>query len=177
MLQTEKTIEPIISTQSAVGGTSLIIPSRNRPDFLRATVESILKGKQLPDEIIIVDQSDQPHEWLAALPSQRDCEIRYVWTRSIGVSRARNVGIATARGGILVFTDDDVLVPADWLGNLVGALIEAGSRSIVTGQVRATEPEVGDGFAPSLELKPDVAIYEGRVGKDVFHTANVALYR
>src|SRR3712207_2073952 len=89
---------------------SLIICSRNRPQLLLETVESVLKGDEVPAELIIIDQSTTPHEILATLTTDRPCEIRYLWTQSVGVSEARNTGIAAARYEILALTDDDVFV-------------------------------------------------------------------
>jgi GT2 family glycosyltransferase len=157
--------------------TSLIIGSRNRPKFLLETVESVLRGDEVPSELIIIDQSDIPHPSLAILKHDRDCEIRYLWTPSVGVSRARNAGAAAARHAILVGIDDDMFVTSTWFGTLVRALINAGPRAIVTGKVLATEPEKPGGFAPTVVIRGAAAVYEGRIGTDVLPSCHMALYR
>src|SRR5437867_5656517 len=88
--------------------TSLIIPSRNRPEFLLAAVESVLQGDEVPTELIIIDQSTAQNPTLATLTTHRTCDIRYLWTQSVGLSRANNEGIAAARHDLVVFTHDDV---------------------------------------------------------------------
>src|SRR5437773_2459984 len=157
--------------------TSLIIGSRNRPKFLLETVESVLRGDEVPSELIIIDQSDIPHPSLATLKHDCDCEIRYLWTRSVGVSRARNAGAAAARHAILVAIDDDMFVTSTWFGILVRALINAGPHAIVTGKVLATEPEKPGGFAPTVVIRGAAAVYEGRIGADVLPSCHMALYR
>jgi GT2 family glycosyltransferase len=158
--------------------TSLIICSRNRPQLLLETVESILHGDQIPTELIVIDQSKVLHPTLSALETGGECEIRYLWTHNTtGLSRARNAGIAAARHDILAFTDDDVLVTPTWFGSLIQALVDAGPRGIVTGQVLPAEGETQGGFAPSLMVDEVPAVYKGRVAKDVLQPASMALFR
>ncbi|HEY4253913.1 MAG TPA: glycosyltransferase [Roseomonas sp.] len=56
---------------------------------------------------------------------------------TLGLSHARNAGLAAARGADwAVFLDDDVTVPADWPVTLSNALAAAGSNiGVVTGRV------------------------------------------
>jgi GT2 family glycosyltransferase len=95
----------------------------------------------------------------------------------VGVGRARNAAINAAQHDILVLTDDDMIVPPTWFGSLIQALLEAGPRSVVTGRVLPTKAETSGGFAPSTRVDMDPAIYEGRIGKDVLFTNNMAMYR
>lgn len=132
----------------------------------------------MPAELIIVDQSNTPHPQLTALETTRSCEIRYIWNRRPGVSRARNEGIKAARHNLLVFTDDDVHVSPAWFGTLVGALCAAGERAVVTGRVL---PEASSsreaGFVPSTIDDPNPAVYSGRIWTDILYSNNMALYK
>ena len=128
--------------------TSLIICSRNRPKMLAEAVQAILSGDEVPTEIIIVDQSDVPHPHLRTLTPDRASELRYLWTHSVGLSRANNYGIAAAQHDVLVFTHDDVSVTPSWFGLLVRSLVNSGQRAVVTGRVLATAEAPGN-FAPS----------------------------
>jgi GT2 family glycosyltransferase len=157
--------------------TSLIICSRNRPAFLVDLVASILAGETLPSEIIVVDDSDSRNETLLGMAASAGCELRYLWNRSTGLSRANNVGIRLARHDILVFTQDDVLVARDWLANLVGALLVAGPQTVVTGQVRPGVAERPGSFAPSTTREEKAVLYSGRIGKDVLYLQNMAMRR
>jgi GT2 family glycosyltransferase len=157
--------------------TSLIICSRNRPVYLFELVSSILEGDELPSEIVIIDDSETPNELLNACTDSKTCQIRYIWNHSRGLSRANNLGISQARYDLIVFTQDDVLVAPTWFGTIVRSLIEAGKKSIITGQVQPGEAEVEGGFAPSTISSEEVRTYCGRIGADVLYLQNSAFYR
>jgi GT2 family glycosyltransferase len=165
------------STAPSLPASSLILCSRNRPKLLFECVSSILQGEELPTELLIIDDSDSRHERLSSLTTARGCEVRYLWTHSVGLSRANNDGIAAARYNVLVFTQDDALVSPTWFGAIVRALIEAGQSSVVTGQVLPSEPETSGAFAPSTTADLIPAVYEGRINKDVLFIQNMAMYR
>jgi GT2 family glycosyltransferase len=156
--------------------TTLIICTRNRPRLLSDTVDSVLAGDEVPTEIVIIDQSAQPHSILAALKPDRACVIHYVWSHSIGLSRARNEGLAAAHHEWIAIIDDDMYVQSDWFGTLMRTLIEAGPRAVVTGQVRPSASEVAGGFAPSTIEDQTPAVYQGRVLIEVLNAGNMALH-
>jgi len=156
--------------------TTLIVCSRTRPALLSSVVASILDGAEVPDELLVVDQSIEPHPELAGFATPR-CAFRYLHSATVGLSRGRNIGIAAASHPIIVFTDDDVLVPPEWFGTIVRSLEAAGPRSVVTGRVLATEAETEGGFAPSLHPGTERVVYEGRVYEDPLATFNVAFPR
>jgi O-antigen biosynthesis protein len=157
--------------------TSLLVCSRNRPGLLFDCVASILKGRALPDEIVVVDQSSEPLATAAAWQPPPHCEIRYLWRPGRGVSLARNTAMAAARHELLVFTDDDVLVSPDWLQCLVGALLQAGADTVVTGRVLPTGPETAAGSVPSTRQDEHPVTYSGRIARDVLFTNNMAARR
>lgn len=157
--------------------TSLIICSRNRPKLLTETVESVLQGTEVPTELVIIDQSDDPHPALATLKTDRPCEIRYVKTSSVGLSRARNTGIAAAQHPVLAIIDDDMLVTPTWFHSLIRALLNAGKRAVVTGRVLPSGAEVPGGFVPTFMPSEVPAVYQGRIGSDVLAGGHMATYR
>jgi GT2 family glycosyltransferase len=156
--------------------TSLILSTRNRPGFVSAIVTAVLASGDVPTELVVVDQSDVPHPELATPTSSGGCEIRYIWSGERGLSSSRNAGIAVARHQVLVFLDDDLIVPSTWFGTIVRALVGAGSRAMVMGQVLAGEAEAPGGFAPSTIADPEPRVYRGRVGQDVL-SSNMAGWR
>jgi GT2 family glycosyltransferase len=155
---------------------SLLICSRNRPQMLWETIQSILAGEELPTEILIVDQSDAPDPVLSTFQPQQGCIFRYLWSEQKGVSLGRNKAAAAASYPILVFTDDDMLVTPTWFGSLVLALLEAGPYSVVTGRVLISEEDDG-GHAPSSRIDEQVVTYKGRVNRDVLFTNNMTIHR
>ena len=102
---------------------SVVIATYNRAADLRSTLAS-LAGLH-PDgawEVIVVDNNSTDDTRRAVEEAARafPVECRYLVERQQGRSPALNAGIRAARGEIVVTTDDDVRVPADWL-NQAGA--------------------------------------------------------
>jgi GT2 family glycosyltransferase len=155
---------------------SVVICSRDRPALLGDAVESVLAGEVLPGELVVVDQSHRPHPTLRP-GLVGGCEVRYLQSTEIGLSRARNAGIHASRHPIVVFLDDDVLVDRTWLGNLVGDLRRSGPRAVVTGQVRPVEHDGSRGYQLSVKVDEAPAVYEGRIGRDMLFAGNMAIFR
>jgi GT2 family glycosyltransferase len=144
--------------------------------MLKDAVMSILGGDTIPTEILIVDQSDHPDERLATLRGPEGCTIRYLWSDSVGLSRANNLGVAAAAHDLLVFTHDDVRVSRNWFGTIVAQLLREGGRGVVTGRILASLEAAG-GYAPTLRTQTERAVYAGRIGYDVLKPLNMAMYR
>jgi GT2 family glycosyltransferase len=163
--------------ETSLPRASLIIPSRNRGQLLLETIESVLAGDTVPDEIIAVDQSDELDPALERLSRIHKGTVRYVWDPEPGVSKARNRGIREARNDVLVFVDDDVRVTRSWYRDLVSALCVAGERAVVTGRVLPEVSSQGGGFVPSTIDDPNPAVYHGRIKTDILYSNNMALWR
>jgi GT2 family glycosyltransferase len=157
--------------------SSLIICSRNRSQLLFETIESVLRGDEVPTELVIIDQSQKPDERLSGWKPDRDCEVRYLWSHTVGLSRARNEGIAAARYELLVIIDDDMFVEPQWFATFVEALTAAEPRTVVTGRVLSGPPEVPRGFAPTLAVLETPATYQGRIGTEVLAGGHMAAWR
>ena len=156
--------------------TSLLICSRNRARLLGETIQSILKGNEVPTEIVVIDQSETPNLNLMNFQPEGRCGFRYVWSEKRGVSIGRNMAVSIATHPILVFTDDDMLVTPTWFGTIIRTLLVIGSQGVVTGQVLSSE-EDNTGFAPSIREDYESIIYRGRVNRDVLFTGNMAAFR
>jgi GT2 family glycosyltransferase len=157
--------------------TTLIIASRDRPKLLGDTVESVLEGDSIPAEIIIIDQSRNPHPTLSALNTGGDNVIRYMNVTSKGLSRGRNEGIAAARYDMLAIIDDDMYVDLGWFAHLMDALSEGGPQTAVSGQVQPYFGHNQGGFVPSTNVAENPVTYQGRINKDVLFAGNMAIYR
>jgi GT2 family glycosyltransferase len=145
--------------------------------MLRQAVASVLAGDAVPAEIVIVDQSDEPHPLLARHLGVQGPEVRHVPSASRGLARGRNEAARLARRPVLAFTDDDVLVDRAWLRRLVGALEANGEDAVVTGRVIAGQPEAEGTFAPSVKGGDALRVYRGRVPSDPLVSFNMALPR
>jgi glycosyltransferase involved in cell wall biosynthesis len=93
---------------------SVVIPTYNRAELLRRTLESLAR-QDLPKaafEVLVVDDgsSDGTAEVVAGFSDRLD--VRYFFQPDEGwrVAQARNVGIAHATGEVCVFVDSGVLL-------------------------------------------------------------------
>jgi GT2 family glycosyltransferase len=156
---------------------SLIVSTRNRPEFLSDLIDSVFGGTERPAEIVVVDQSDGPHPGLVDAQSDGPTRVRYVFSPERGLSRGRNAGISAATTEILAFADDDMLASREWFGALIHALLSAPPRSVVVGQVLPGVGESPGSFAPSTRGDRNPAVYSGRVDTDVVSAGNMAIRR
>ncbi|MEN3334100.1 MAG: glucosyl-dolichyl phosphate glucuronosyltransferase [Blastocatellia bacterium] len=104
---------------------SIVIPTYNRADELRETLNSLARLKPAGDwEVIVADNNSRDHtkaivdEAAKTFPSP----LGYLFEPEQGRCAALNAGIRAARGQIIVTTDDDVRVEANWLDAIAHAL-------------------------------------------------------
>ncbi len=83
---------------------SVIIPTYNRANFIKATIKSVLNQTVKVDEIIVVDDgsSDKTKDILKTFK-----DVIYIKQENKGVSSARNKGIAACRNDWICFLDSD----------------------------------------------------------------------
>jgi glycosyltransferase involved in cell wall biosynthesis len=86
-------------------------------------------------ELIVVDNNSTDDTPSIVKQAKLPFPVRYVFEGRTGTSNARNAGLAAARHNILLWTDDDILVPRDWIGPMTTP-IAAGTTDIVAGGVR-----------------------------------------
>lgn len=99
---------------------SVIVASYNGERTLKACLESLQNLNYPHYEVILVDDgsTDTTPQIACSYPSIR-C-VRH--PKNLGLSAARNTGIAAATGDIVAFTDADCRADPDWLYYLVGGL-------------------------------------------------------
>jgi GT2 family glycosyltransferase len=91
---------------------SVIVPTWNHPELLRACLQAIRASTISPCEIVVVDDcSEKPSD---AVCAEYGAAVTRLPIRS-GSAMARNVGAEMARGDVVVFVDGDVCVSADAL--------------------------------------------------------------
>lgn len=96
---------------------SAVIPTRNRPESLKRTIESLLNQIRCPDEILVVDASDEK-ETLNPLKNElQHMPVRWL-DSSASVCIQRNTGIAKASGDWIFLCDDDIELDRDYLQKL-----------------------------------------------------------
>ena len=129
---------------------TVAIPTYNRADFLRQTLAGLVTQQFPRDhfEILVIDNNstDQTRAVVAEFASARPAPRCLLETRQ-GLDHARNRAIAEARGEIILFGDDDILVQPDWIAQMAVPLLADSARRIgaVGGEVIPVFP---DGLPP-----------------------------
>ena len=95
---------------------SVIICTRERPAHLRECLKSLERLSERPDEVLVVDNASRTSETREVVREFPD--VQYVFEPRPGLDIARNTGWRHSSGGIVVFTDDDVVVHPDWIKRL-----------------------------------------------------------
>lgn len=126
---------------------TVAIPTYNRAAILRQTLATLAR-QDFPAadwELLVIDNAstdDTPAavaEFAASTPAPR-----YLLEREQGLNHARNRAIAEARGEVLIFGDDDILVRPDWVRQMSAPLladVEARRIGALGGEVIPVFPQ------------------------------------
>lgn len=90
---------------------SVILPTYNRVELLKETIESVLNQSYKNIELIIVDDgsSDGTYSYVTSL---KDDRIIFISQENLGRSKARNAGLKASTGKLISFIDsDDLFLP------------------------------------------------------------------
>jgi len=102
---------------------SLIIPTRDRAELLRACVRGVLDRTNYRSIEVIIADNDSVEKRTAGLFDElsRDSRVRIVKSPGpFNFSTISNAGVAAARGEIIVLLNNDVeVIGPDWLGEMV----------------------------------------------------------
>jgi glucosyl-dolichyl phosphate glucuronosyltransferase len=125
---------------------SVTICTFNRARWLRETLQCITRQDYPAElwEILVIDNnsSDGTAAVVAEFAGAPKVP-RYILETNQGSSFARNRGIDEATGNIIVFTDDDMLGPREWLSHLMRPFVESqdARMAAVGGEVVPVFPE------------------------------------
>ena len=155
---------------------SVVIPTRDRPEFLALTLSSVLWQERVETEILVVDDGQGPGT-SALLNRVGNARVRLLRnTGPAGVSGARNTGIGAARGSWIAFLDDDDLWAPAKLASQLAAVKETAAGWVYAGDVIVDEGlQVRDGMPPD---SPERVVDELRRHNAVpAGASNVAVHR
>lgn len=119
---------------------SVVICTRDRPDDLAACLKSLAELQPPPLEVVVIDNAPAT-DASRRLVLEQFPFCRYVLEERPGLDHARNRGIREARGEVIAFTDDDVVVEAGWTSVLQAAFAEDPTVGLVTGLIEPLEQE------------------------------------
>jgi glycosyltransferase involved in cell wall biosynthesis len=134
---------------------SLIICTRNRVKSLDRMLELLLPIVHDNDqllEILVMDNGSSDETATTVVEYARRWEkVVYSNEPNKGLSHARNKAVKLAKGEILAWTDDDLVVTKDWLSNLIAPLV-ANNADCVVGRIEIASHLLRDWMKPFHRL-------------------------
>jgi hypothetical protein len=108
---------------------SVIIPTKDRPDRLRAALAGVLRQTGVALEVIIVDDGGRPEHIPALKVLEHDHRVRIVRNETaLSPAGARNRGVAEAHAPWVAFLDDDDIWASGKLRAQLDTAAAAGAR-------------------------------------------------
>ena len=105
---------------------SIVIPTKNRPEQLKTLFRSIISQKRLPDQIIIIDQSEKNKvEKSKFLETSIKTKLRLNYIHDVkieGLVEAKHSAIPVNDCDYITFLDDDIVLEPNYLYEIEKAL-------------------------------------------------------
>jgi GT2 family glycosyltransferase len=122
---------------------TVVVATRERPELLVRCLHSLLRMEYPDFEVIVVDNAPETDRTYKAVtgfetPTNR---VHYVRADRRGLGAAHNQALEEARGDIIAFTDDDVVVDRHWLAELVSPFVADKKVAGATGLILPAELE------------------------------------
>ena len=94
---------------------SVVIPVYNEEKYIKNCLDSLMKQKEMPDEIIVVDNNctDKTISIVKKFEG-----ITVIQEKKQGISPARNKGFNSAKYEIIARCDADSILPDNWIKNI-----------------------------------------------------------
>ncbi|KAF0960132.1 hypothetical protein MLGJGCBP_06796 [Rhodococcus sp. T7] len=120
---------------------TVVIATRDRPKSLYTCLVALLRVQYPQFEIVVVDNDPSTEETSTLVANMDNSKVRYVRENRRGLSSAHNCGLEAARGEIVAFVDDDVVVDRHWLTAIAEGFAAAGDVGCVTGLILPAQLE------------------------------------
>ena len=129
---------------------SVVICTHNRAQMLSEVLGMLLPALQeygQPAEVLVVNNAstDDTEAAVKRFGEQHpEVPLRLYTEPRLGVAHARNAGLRQCRGELVCFVEDDVIVPPEWLRELIGAYgrcREEARVGAVGGQIKLAWPD------------------------------------
>jgi glycosyltransferase involved in cell wall biosynthesis len=140
---------------------AVVVPTRNRPDHAEPCVRAVLASPERDLELVLIDQSDTDATEHATAIYRTDPRFRHVRTTTRGASNARNLGIDLSVAPIVLFTDDDCRVAADWIQRVEEIFDRDPVADIIFGRVTIPSDLAAHGVGADFE--PHEREYQDRL--------------
>ena len=120
---------------------TVVIATRDRADSLRRCLDSLLTQTYPDMDIVVVDNAPSSNETFDLIEKTyaQTSRVTYVLEKKPGLARAHNAGIAAARGEVIAFTDDDVIVDPAWVAMIAANFALSERIGCVSGLILPAE--------------------------------------
>lgn len=116
---------------------SILIATRNRAPFLQETLAAIrpaIVPAGMEAELLVIDNVSTDATAEVVKSARLDhIALRYLRENRPGKCHAINRGLRESDGDMILFIDDDVRPPSDWIGRMCQTLIEHGPCAVAGG--------------------------------------------
>jgi glycosyltransferase involved in cell wall biosynthesis len=140
---------------------SVIIPTHNRRNTLKTTVESLLNQSYSKDhfEIIIVDNAstDGTQNLIESFQRNIPIKLKYYMKSDEGPGISRNFAISKATGSIIAFTEDDCVSDNQWIEKGVSKMVEG--VGLVQGMTLPSPHQTRTTFSRTQEILRENGLY------------------
>lgn len=155
-----------------VAPASVIVTTIGRPAELALTLRALARAAPRPDEVLVVDQSDE--DAVAEVAAKfKAAGVRHVRSAGRGAGLAANEGLREARHEAVFFTDDDCTAESNWIQAGLNAL-DRSPQCIFTGRVLP----LGDAdLVPTTALHVAPRDYTGDLYCSVLVRSNLVVCR
>lgn len=133
---TEITNATAMSRRSIPAGrpVTVVVVNYNGKDFLRDCLSSLRAQTYEPHEVVLVDNSST--DGSVELVRREFPEVRVVESgANLGYCGGNNLGMRSARTGLVALLNNDTVVEPEWLGRLVAALASRDNARLASGKV------------------------------------------
>ncbi|MEM1013390.1 MAG: glycosyltransferase [Planctomycetota bacterium] len=94
---------------------TVVIPTFRRPSDLRRCLDALAEQSRGADEVLVVSRPEDRDGIAVAQCASNKLPLRRVEVDRPGLVHALQVGLDSARGDVVAFTDDDSVARSDWL--------------------------------------------------------------
>jgi GT2 family glycosyltransferase len=114
---------------------TVIVATRERPNELRACLDSLLQMDYPAYEIVVVDNDPISDDTARLIEEDFAGRVSYLRENRRGLAWAHNRGLKEVKTDIVAFTDDDVVVDRHWLSAIAEGFGAAAEVGCVTGLI------------------------------------------
>lgn len=120
---------PPLETSNASETVTVLIPTIERPAYLRTTLEHLRHQTHRPHQVIVVDQTPIESRDMSYVEEFSDLPLVSIVLEQAGQCSSRNAGLARATGKWVLFIDDDVDLPPDTIARHLAVCARHGADS------------------------------------------------